>query len=331
MGDTWRGIRVSRDPADSSAVVELLDDLTDDVFMPGDVTIDVEFSSINYKDGLALSGRPGIVRAPTLIAGIDLVGTVSQSDAPQWHPGDRVLVNGCGLGETHHGGLAERARVDSGWLVPVPASFSSAQAAAVGTAGFTAMLAVLELERNDSLAGEILVTGATGGVGSIAVALLSRLGHTVVAATGRAEEHGYLRGLGAASIIDRAELSEPGKPMQKERWGGVVEAVGGATLANAIAQARYGTTVATIGNAQSPEFAGSVYPFILRGVRLSGINSVLTPLSLRLEAWSRLERDLDLDVLDSMTTTVPLAEAIGAGHRILQAHLRGRTVVDVRA
>lgn len=326
MADVWRGIRVVRD-ADATTVT-LADDLTDDVLMPGDVTVDVAFSSINYKDGLALAGRPGVVRVPDLLAGIDLVGTVSASDAPQWRPGDRVLINGCGLGETHHGGLAERARVDSTWLVPVPASFSLAQAAAVGTAGFTAMLAILELERNGA-DGEILVTGATGGVGSLAVSLLARLGHDVVASTGRQEEHDYLRSLGAASIIDRAELSEPGKPLQKERWGGVVESVGGATLANAIAQARYGSTVASIGNASSPDFAGSVYPFILRGVRLSGINSVLTPMSLRREAWARLERDLDLDVLDSMTSVVPLDGAIGAATDILEGRLRGRTVISV--
>ncbi len=326
MADVWRGIRVVRD-ADATTVT-LADDLTDDVLMPGDVTVDVAFSSINYKDGLALAGRPGVVRVPDLLAGIDLVGTISTSDAPQWRPGDRVLINGCGLGETHHGGLAERARVDSTWLVPVPASFSLAQAAAVGTAGFTAMLAILELERNGA-DGEILVTGATGGVGSLAVSLLARLGHDVVASTGRQEEHDYLRSLGAATIIDRAELSEPGKPLQKERWGGVVESVGGATLANAIAQARYGSTVASIGNASSPDFAGSVYPFILRGVRLSGINSVLTPMSLRREAWARLERDLDLDVLDSMTSVVPLDGAIGAATDILEGRLRGRTVISV--
>lgn len=326
MADVWRGIRVVRD-ADATTVT-LADDLTDDVLMPGDVTVDVTFSSINFKDGLALAGRPGVVRVPDLLAGIDLVGTVSASDAPQWRPGDRVLINGCGLGETHHGGLAERARVDSTWLVPVPASFSLAQAAAVGTAGFTAMLAILELERNGA-DGEILVTGATGGVGSLAVSLLARLGHDVVASTGRQEEHDYLRSLGAATIIDRAELSEPGKPLQKERWGGVVESVGGATLANAIAQARYGSTVASIGNASSPDFAGSVYPFILRGVRLSGINSVLTPMSLRREAWARLERDLDLDVLDSMTSVVPLDGAIGAATDILEGRLRGRTVISV--
>lgn len=326
MADVWRGIRVVRD-ADATTVT-LADDMTDDVLMPGDVTVDVAFSSINYKDGLALAGRPGVVRVPDLLAGIDLVGTISTSDAPQWRPGDRVLINGCGLGETHHGGLAERARVDSTWLVPVPASFSLAQAAAVGTAGFTAMLAILELERNGA-DGEILVTGATGGVGSLAVSLLARLGHDVVASTGRQEEHDYLRSLGAATIIDRAELSEPGKPLQKERWGGVVESVGGATLANAIAQARYGSTVASIGNASSPDFAGSVYPFILRGVRLSGINSVLTPMSLRREAWARLERDLDLDVLDSMTSVVPLDGAIGAATDILEGRLRGRTVISV--
>lgn len=324
MGDNWRGIRVTREPAS----VDLVDDLTDAALMPGDVTIDVEYSSINFKDGLALAGRPGVVRAPELLAGIDLVGTVSTSRSPDWRPGDRVLVNGCGLGETHHGGLAERARVDAAWLVPVPDPLSTSQAAAVGTAGFTAMLAILELERTGA-DGEILVTGATGGVGSIAIALLSRLGYAVTASTGRSEEREYLRTLGATEVIDR--IDDVGKPLQKERWGGVIESVGGTTLSNVLAQAKYGATVASIGNAQSADFAGSVYPFILRGVRLSGINSVLTPIELRREAWSRLARDLDLALLDTMTETVSLADAIPAAQRIIEGGIRGRTVVHVRA
>ncbi|CAN5412862.1 MDR family oxidoreductase [soil metagenome] len=323
-GDNWRGIRVTRDPAS----VGLVNDLTDAVLMPGDVTIDVEYSSINFKDGLALTGRPGVVRAPELIAGIDLVGTVSASRSPDWHRGDRVLVNGCGLGETHHGGLAERARVDAAWLIPVPHQLSTSQAAAIGTAGFTAMLAILELERTGA-EGDILVTGATGGVGSIAIALLSRLGFAVTASTGRAEEHQYLRDLGATEVIDR--IPDVGKPLQKERWGGVIESVGGTTLSNVLAQARYGATVASIGNAQSADFPGSVYPFILRGVRLSGINSVLTPIELRREAWTRLARDLDLAHLDSMTETVSLADAIPMAQKITEGGVRGRTVVDVRA
>jgi len=298
--------------------------------MPGDVTIDVEFSSINYKDGLALTGRPGVIRAERLIPGIDLVGSVAASHSGDFMPGDRVLVNGCGLGETHHGGLADRARVPAKWLVPVPDGITSAQAAAIGTAGFTAMLAVLELER-DGVAGDILVTGAAGGVGSIAIALLARLGYRVTASTGRAGEHDYLRGLGAASIIDRAELSEPGKALQNERWGGAIDSVGGTTLANVLSQTKYSGTVAAVGNAQSADFAGSVYPFILRGVRLAGINSVFTPRPLRLEAWGRLARDLDLDQLDAITETVPLEDAVATAERIVEGGIRGRTVVDVGA
>ena len=323
----WRALQVTR--GDASNRVELVDDLDDDALMPGDVTIDVEYSSINYKDALALTGRPGIVRAPVLFAGIDLVGTVTDSSSPNWATGDRVLVNGCGLGETHHGGLAERARVDAEWLVRVPESMTSAQAAAIGTAGFTAMLAVLELER-DGASGDILVTGASGGVGSIAVALLARLGYTVTASTGKPEEHDRLRALGAATIIDRGELSEPGKPLQSERWGGVVETVGGQTLTTVLAQARYGATVAACGNAAAAEFTSSVYPFILRGVRLAGINSVLTPRPLRLRAWERLATDLPLNLLDAMTEIVPLDGAIAEAERIVSGGGRGRTVVDVR-
>ncbi|MCU1440348.1 MAG: oxidoreductase [Rhodoglobus sp.] len=305
-------------------------DLDDDMLMPGDVTIDVDHSSINYKDGLALTGRPGVVRAPSLLAGIDLVGTVSESQSPEWAPGARVLVNGCGLGETHHGGLAERARVDSAWLVPVPESMTPLQAAAIGTAGYTAMLAVLELE-DAGVAGDILVTGASGGVGSIAIALLAKLGHHVTASTGRAEEHDYLRSLGAAEIMDRAELSEPGKPLQSQRWAGAIDSVGGVTLASVLSQVAYGGTVAACGNAQSSEMTVSLMPFILRAVKLAGINSVSTPRQQRLRAWQRIATDLDLELLDSLTESVPLADATEVAERILAGRIRGRTVVDVRA
>ena len=324
----WRGWLVTR-ATDAPARVELVDDLDDDRLMSGDVTIDVDHSSINYKDGLALAGRPGIVRAPSLLAGIDLVGTVSESRSSQWSPGARVLVNGCGLGETHHGGLAERARVDSAWLVPVPETMTQSQAAAIGTAGFTAMLAVLQLE-DAGVAGDILVTGASGGVGSIATALLAKLGHRVTASTGRAEEHDYLRSLGASDIIDRAELSEPGKPLQSQRWAGAIDSVGGTTLANVLSQTHYGGTVAACGNAQSSEATVSLMPFILRAVNLAGINSVSTPRQQRLRAWQRLSTDLDLQLLDSLTESVPLADAVGVAERILAGKVRGRTVVDVR-
>jgi acrylyl-CoA reductase (NADPH) len=305
-------------------------DFTDDTLMPGDVTIDVDHSSINYKDGLALAGRPGIVRVSSLIAGIDLVGVVTASGSPACKRGDQVLVNGCGLGETHHGGLAERARVQSDWVIPVPPSMSQPQAAAVGTAGFTAMLAVLALEKA-GVHGDILVTGAAGGVGSIAIALLSALGNRVTAVTGRPGEHHYLRSLGASEVLHRDEFSAPGKPLQSQRWAGAVDTVGGDILANVLSQMLYGGLVAACGNAASGSLTVSVMPFILRSVTLAGINSVNTPRALRLEAWHRLASGLDLDVLDSLTTTVPLDGAIAAAGRVLGGEVRGRIVVDTRA
>lgn len=328
----WRGIEVIKNESDPKglATVEFSEQLDDSILMPGDVTIDVEFSSLNYKDGIALTGRPGIVRAPRLIAGIDLVGVVSASDDPRFSAGQRVLVNGCGLGETHHGGFAERARVPGDWVVPVPERISNQQAAAIGTAGFTAMLSVLALERG-GVSGEVLVTGAAGGVGSIAIALLDRLGFSVTASTGRADEYDYLRQLGATTIIDRAELSAEPRALMKQRWNGAIDAVGGSTLASAIAATQYGGTVTACGNAQSSELHTSVMPFILRGVSLVGINSVFTPREHRLEAWSRLERDLDLAILNGSTTVIGLSETIAAGADIIAGRIRGRTVVDVHA
>lgn len=314
-----RAIVVSR-PQDAPAFVALEDELAESFLGNEGVLVDVSFSSINYKDGLALSGKPGIIRAQRLIPGIDLVGEVD---------GRAVLVNGCGIGETHNGGLAELARVDPAWLVPVPATMSMRQAAAVGTAGYTAMLAVLALERA-GVAGEILVTGAAGGVGSIAVALLAARGHRVTASTGRMAEYDYLRSLGAHDVIDRAEVTVAGKPLQSERWDGAIDSVGGTTLANVLSQTRYGGTVAACGMAQSTELPASVLPFILRGVSLAGINSVFTPHKLRSEAWNRLGAELNLALLDSMTTVVPLAAAIATGERIIAGEVRGRTVVDVK-
>ncbi|MHA6669777.1 acrylyl-CoA reductase (NADPH) [Homoserinimonas sp. A447] len=301
----------------------------------GDVLVDVEYSSINYKDGLALAGRPGVIREHPLIPGIDLVGTVAESSDDRWRAGDQVLLNGWGIGETHNGGLAERARVSGDWLVRLPERLSARQAAAIGTAGFTAMLAVMELERADALGsratdGKVLVTGAAGGVGSIATALLAGLGHTVVCSTGRQEQHEYLRRLGATEIIDRNSLSEPGKPLQGERWSGAIDSVGGTTLANVLAQTRYGGAVASCGLAASHELPATVLPFILRGVRLIGINSVFAPAAIRQEAWSRLATDLDLGLLDDLTETVGLADARRIADDILAGRIRGRTVVDVR-
>ena len=320
----FRAIVVTR-PSDSPARADLVDDATDDMLGDGDVMVDVEYSSINFKDGLALTGRPGVIKPDSLIAGIDLVGVVRGSD-------ERVVVNGFGIGESHPGGLSERARVSSDWLVPLPAAISPERAAAIGTAGFTAMLAVLAVERSLSPAdgGEVLVTGASGGVGSIAVALLSRLGYSVTASTGRSEEHGFLRSLGARSIIDRDELSQPGKPLQSQRWAAAVDSVGSHTLANVLAQTRYGGVVAACGLAQGGDLPTTVMPFILRSVTLAGINSVYCPMPLRVEAWRRLALDLDLDLLDSLTTTVGLDEALGVAERIMRGEVRGRTVVRIR-
>lgn len=312
----------------------LLRDLTDNDLMAGDTTIAVAYSSINFKDGLALNGRPGVVRTWPLIPGIDLVGTVESSESGNWSPGDQVLLNGDGLGESHHGGLAQRARVDGANLVRVPDAVGPLRAAAIGTAGFTAMLSVLAVERHGVEPGDgpVLVTGAAGGVGSIAVALLSALGHEVVASTGRVESQGdYLRSLGATELVDRSTLSDPGKPMQSQRYAAVVDAVGSTTLVNAIAQLRYGGVATACGLAQGADLPATVLPFILRGVSLVGINSVDAPLALRQEAWSRLESDLDLSLLDAMTEVVPLDAAKDAAARILDGGVRGRTVVDVNA
>jgi acrylyl-CoA reductase (NADPH) len=318
---------------DAPARAELAE-LTDDDLMPGDVLVDVEYSSLNYKDALALAGRPGVIRNYPLIPGIDLVGSVAASESPRWKPGDRVILNGWGIGETHHGGLAERARVQGDWLVSLPGGMEAERAAAIGTAGFTAMLAVLALERagiEGSAETPILVTGAAGGVGSMAIALLAARGNRVTASTGRTGEADYLRTLGASDIIDRATLSEAGKPLQTQRWAGAIDSVGGHTLANVLAQTTYGGTVASCGLAQSAELPSTVMPFILRAVTLTGINSVLAPRELREEAWGRLATDLDPGLLDGMIQTIGLADAAGRAEDVLAGRVRGRLVVDVRA
>ena len=323
---TFRGwqVAVAQDAPTYTARVDLVTDWTDDALGSDGVLVDVDYSSINFKDGLALTGKPGVIRSGTLIPGIDLVGRVSTGSTTE-----DVIVTGWGIGENVNGGLAERARVKPEWITPLPAGLSPKQAAAIGTAGLTAMLAVLAIEKHGA-SGEVLVTGASGGVGSLAIALLARLGYSVTASTGKTGEHDYLRGLGASSVIDRAELSEPGRPLQTQRWGAVIDSVGGATLANAIAQTNYGGLVASCGLAQSADLPTTVMPFILRGVTLAGINSVFCPAPLREEAWSRLATDLDLDLLDSLTTTVPLADAVAVAERIVRGEIRGRTVVDVR-
>jgi acrylyl-CoA reductase (NADPH) len=327
---TSRALQVIR--ADDGAVdVSLREDVTDAELGTGDVTIDIEWSGINYKDGLALAGGPGVMRVSPLIPGIDLVGTVAASGSSRWKVGDAVVLNGWGIGETRNGGLAERAIVDGDWLVALPTGLSARRAAAIGTAGFTAALSVLALERGGIGDGDILVTGASGGVGSVAIALLAASGRRVIASTGRPEQRDYLLGLGAADTIDRAELAGEGRPLQKQRWAGVIDSVGSHTLANAIAQTRYGGTVTACGLVGGVDIPTTVMPFILRGVTLAGINSVECPAPERQAAWDRLTRDLDLDLLDSLTASVTLAGAVDAGAAILRGELHGRTVVDVRA
>lgn len=306
-------------------------EVSDDDLMDGDVTVAVSHSTVNFKDGLALTGSSPVVRRWPMIPGIDFAGTVESSTHDGIAVGDEVILNGWGVGETHLGGYAERARVPGEWLVPKPEAFTPAQAMAIGTAGYTAMLCVLALERHGvgPDAGPILVTGASGGVGGVATSLLSGLGYEVVASTGRLDEADYLRSLGASDVVDRAELSEPGRPLGKERWAGAVDSVGSHTLANVLAGTRYGGTVAACGLAQGMDLPGSVAPFILRGVTLAGVDSVMAPKAARLEAWDRLARDLDLAKLDALTQTRPLADAPELGADILAGKVRGRVVLTV--
>lgn len=304
----------------------------DDARLPdGDVTVRVAYSSLNYKDGLAITGKGPVVRSFPMVPGIDLVGTVEASSHAAYQAGDTVVLNGWGVGEVHWGGLAQRARLKGDWLVPLPAAFTPRQAMAIGTAGYTAMLCVLALERHGVTPdkGEILVTGAAGGVGSVAVALLARLGYTVVASTGRAAEADYLKSLGAAEIIDRNLLSVPGKPLARERWAGAVDTVGSHTLANVCAAMKYRGVVAACGLAQGADLPATVMPFILRGVTLTGVDSVYCPRPDRLEAWQRLARDLDPAVLESLTTEIGLDEAVAVATELMAGQVRGRVVVDV--
>lgn len=314
------------------AITSTLADFDADDLGEGDVTVAVEWSTVNYKDGLALTGAP-IMRSFPMIGGIDFAGTVEASENPTFKAGDKVLLNGWGLSQTHNGGYAQKARVPADWLVPLPAAFTTREAMAIGTAGYTAMLCVLALEHGGLTPerGDILVTGANGGVGSIAIALLSKLGYRVVASTGRAEEADYLRNLGAAEIIDRAELSAPGKPLGSERWAGAVDAVGSQTLANVLAQIKYRGVVAACGRAQGPDLPSAMAPFILRNITLAGIDSVNTPREVRLEAWARLARDLDPAKLASTIREASLAEVPGLAAAILKGQLQGRTVINLNA
>ena len=296
-----------------------------------DVTLAVSYATLNYKDGLAITNRGPVVRQWPMVAGVDGAGTVVASNHPDWQVGDLAVHNGWGAGETHWGCLAETARLKGDWLIRLPQALSLRQSMAVGTAGYTAMLCVLALEDHGLKpdAGEVLVTGASGGVGSVAIALLGRLGYTVVAATGRASEETYLKALGASSVMDRAMLASPGKALQKERWAGVVDAVGSHTLANALAQTRYGGVVAACGLAQGMDLASTVMPFILRGVALVGIDSVMAPMSRRQRAWARIARDLDPALLETIVQELPLDGAIDAAHALMDGRVRGRTLIKI--
>jgi acrylyl-CoA reductase (NADPH) len=307
--------------------------MDDGELMEGDVTIEIDYSTINYKDGLALTGTAPIIKTFPLVPGIDLAGRVSRSTRSDIAVGEPVVVNGWGLGESHHGGLAQRARLNGEWIVKLPPPLTTRQAMAIGTAGFTAMLSVMALERGGVTpdAGEILVTGAAGGVGSIAIALLSDLGYRAVASTGRIAEAGYLTALGAASILERSTLSSPGRPLGRERWAGAIDSVGSHTLANVLSQTRYGGIVAACGLAQGLDLPASMAPFILRGVTLAGIDSVRATPARRVEAWTRLARQLDLHKLETITSTVGFDQVFEVADRILAGQVRGRTVVDVNA
>ncbi|HWZ10292.1 MAG TPA: MDR family oxidoreductase [Xanthobacteraceae bacterium] len=325
---TFKAIVV--DKAESGQTVRLAD-FDERELMEGDVTVGVEYSTLNYKDGLALTGKAPVVRRFPMIAGIDFAGTVQSSSHPGWKPGDKVILNGWGLGETHLGGYAQKARVKGDWLVRLPQSMSTRQAMAIGTAGYTAMLAVMALERAGVAAarGAVIVTGAAGGVGSVAIALLAKLGYTVIASTGRPAESDYLNGLGATEVIERKELTGPVRPLSKERWAGGIDAVGSTTLANVLSMTRYGGAVAACGLAGGMDLPTSVAPFILRGVSLIGIDSVMCPLAMRQQAWGRLETDLDQAKIAAMTAEIGLGEVVDAGARVVAGEVRGRIVVKV--
>lgn len=307
----------------------------DDAQLPadGDVTVRVDYSTMNYKDGLAITGKAPVVRNWPMVPGIDGAGEVIASSHPDWKAGDAFILNGWGVGEAHWGCLAQRARLKGGWLIPRPPGMSARTAMAIGTAGYTAMLCAMALQEQgvDKNSGDILVTGASGGVGSIAIAILAGWGYRVVASTGKLAEADYLQSLGAAEVIDRAALSAPGKPLQKERWAGVVDSVGSHTLANAVAQTRYGGTVAACGLAQGMDFPASVAPFILRSVKLIGIDSVMAPLPKRVAAWERLANELDAGKLETITQEIGLAQALVQAPELLAGKIRGRLVVNVNA
>ena len=324
----FKGIVIDKDEAGYRAAVRDIDEAE---LPEGDVTVRVAYSSLNYKDGLAITGKGPVVRKFPMVPGIDIAGTVESSSHPDYAPGQRVLLNGWGVGETHWGGLAQKARLKGEWLVPLPAAFDEKQAVAIGTAGYTAMLCVLALERHGikPTAGEIVVTGAAGGVGSVAIALLAKLGYRVVAVSGRPAEAEYLKQLGASEVLERAAFSAPGKPLGKERWAGAVDVVGGHTLANICATTKYRGVVTACGLAGGMDFPATVAPFILRGVTLVGIDSVMCPRPERIAAWERLGHDLDLAKLGQIAHEITLSEAIPTAALLMDGKVRGRVVVDV--
>ena len=329
MSDTFKAILVSRDEDKKQSVS--VANITEADLMDGDVTVAVEATTVNYKDGLAITGKAPVVRHRPMVPGIDFAGTVTASSNPTWKPGDKVILNGWGVGETHWGAYAGKARVNGDWLVPLPEGMSASDAMAIGTAGYTAMLCVMALERYGITpsSGPVVVTGAAGGVGTVAVSLLSKLGFEVIASTGRPEEAEFLKGLGATSIIDRAELSGPGRPLGKERWNAGIDVAGSHTLANVLAQTRYGGAVAACGLAQGMDLPSSVAPFILRGVALLGVDSVMAPKALRLEAWTRLSRDLEPSRLHALSKRIGFDDIIETARAIVEGKVRGRVVVDM--
>ncbi|TIX53820.1 MAG: oxidoreductase [Mesorhizobium sp.] len=329
MPETFKAILVSRDAEKKQSVA--VNDLTEADLMEGDVTVAVEATTVNYKDGLAISGKAPVIRRWPLVPGIDFAGTVISSSHADWRKGDKVILNGWGVGETHFGAYAGRARVKGDWLVPLPQGMSPHDAMAIGTAGYTAMLCVIALERHGIVPdrGPVVVTGAAGGVGSVAVSILSSLGYHVIASTGRSAESSYLIDLGAAEVISRDELAQAAKPLAKERWAGGVDAVGSHTLANVLSMTSYGGAVAACGLAGGMDLPASVAPFILRGVCLLGIDSVMAPKPVRMEAWRRIGTDLDLQKLASLSTTIGFDGIIDAAHNIVEGKIRGRVVVDM--
>lgn len=324
----FKGILIEKDESGYRAAIKEIDEPR---LPEGNVTVRVSHSTLNYKDGLAITGKGPVVRKFPMVPGIDLAGTVEESSHPEYKAGDRVLLNGWGVGETHWGGLAQKARLNGDWLIPLPATFSPQQAMAIGTAGYTAMLCVLALERHGvkPTDGEILVTGAAGGVGSVALAILSKLGYSAVAVTGRPQDSDYLKSLGAVEVIERSQFSSPGKPLGKERWAGAVDVVGSHVLANVCATTRYRGVVTACGLAAGMDFPASVAPFILRGVTLVGIDSVMCPRVDRLEAWKRLGSDLDVAKLEGISRVVGLSEVIPLASSLLRGEIRGRVTVDV--